>query len=357
MVAVPAMTAPQAAAPSPPSLRLARTLRDRVARIERRAAGDDAGAWDDGKELAAIEEGRLWRHGGYRSMNDFLQRGLRRLAASTARQRWQVARRLPREFACAHGLLKCYFGLRLVALEAIRPTPPALERLLIDAERDGRMTLVPFARASTNEVRRAAARRRPPVDPLRRLPQAWRARLRLLARALRPHEAAGGRPALSISTRGRAPERALVRIAVPLDRLDELQRALGEVLRVRAAPSPSTRHATGQRRDGTYAPPTAPRRPRASPPKQGFLARRSGRFARPVARTAPGASPHRSARQPPAAGPGVVRGDERRPERAGLAPVRARSGSCGPPPPPAHSSTADRRRPATNRRGQRSAPS
>jgi hypothetical protein len=341
MAAIPASTSPAPETLGPPAPHLAQRLRKRVERIEHRAARDDAGAYDDGRELAAIEEGRLWRHGGYRGMNDFLQRGLRRLPASTARQRWQVARHLPRDFVRAQGLLKCYFGLRMVALEAVAPSPAALERLAIDVERGGRMTLVPFALATTNEVRRAAARRRPPVGPLRGLPPGWRARLRPLVQALRPFEAAGARPALSVSTRGRAPERALVRIAVPLDQLAVLYRALGEVLGVRAA----TGRATG-RAIGVAARPPArsggqllsgrtpvPRAPRPS--------------ARPVARTRPGAKPRAddeqraAARTRALAPPGACRTRER--GRAAPPRAPARSSSAGGVPTSAHSSVASSR--------------
>ena len=295
MTAVPASPPPAPETLGPPAPHLAQRLRERVERIEHRAARDDAGAYDDGRELAAIEEGRLWRHGGYRGMNDFLQRGLRRLPASTARQRWQVARRLPRDFVRAQGLLKCYFGLRMIALEAVPPSPAALERLAIDVERDGRMALVPFALATTNEVRRAAARRRRPVRPLRGLPPRWRARLRPLVQALRPFEAAGARPALSVSTRGRAPERALVRIAVPLDQLEVLYRALGEVLGVRAATGRATGRATG-----IAARPPARSRGQLLPGRTP-LPRAPGPSARPVARARPEAKPPENDARPPSA--------------------------------------------------------
>jgi len=322
MAAVPALTPPARDAQSAATLHLAQSLRDRVQRIERRAARDDAGGYADGCELAAIEEGRLWRHGGYRGMNDFLQRGLHRLPASTARQRWQVARRLPRDFVCAHGLLKCYFGLRILALEGVPARPAALECLAIEAERDGRMAVVPFALASTNEVRRAAARRRPCVDPLRGLPPGWRARLRPLVRALRPYDTPGGSPSLSVSTRGRAPERALVRMSVPLDQLEVLYRAIGEVLGVRAA----TGRATGRAIKQAARPPARspgpltlrrPRVPRATPARRG---------ARPGAPACSAANPHAHDARPGAEGLGA-----RAPGRASAVPKPARAVPVVPP--------------------------
>jgi hypothetical protein len=316
MATAPALTVPvrdsaarAAGAGSATAVHLAHILQLRVDRIDRHAARDDASAYDDGRELVAIEQGRLWRHGGYRGMNDFLQRGLRRLAASTARQRWEVARHLPRDFVAQHGLLKCYFGLRMVALEGIAASPAALEHLEVEAERGGQMMLLPFEAASTNEVRRAAARRRPAADPLRGLTAEWRQRLRPIARALRPFETVGGPAAISISARGRAPERALVRIAVPLDQLGVLYRALGEVLGVPASPG----HAAGR------APTVTARRRAMTPPLQPVrrtvgrifaasprtrtrtLSRVPRASARPVARARPEAKEHGNVSRRPAA--------------------------------------------------------
>jgi len=354
MAAEPATTPPTPDSPRFPTPLLAQSLRDRVEGIERRAARDDAGAYRDGQELVAIDEGRLWRHGGYRGMNDLLQRGLRRLPASTARQRWQVARHLPGDFVRRHGLLKCYFGLRIVGLDAVRPSPAALERLAIDAERAGRMVPVPFALATTNEVRRAAAWRRPSADPLRGLSPRWRARLLPLVRALRPYAAATGRPALSISTRGRAPDRALVQIAIPLDQLALLHRALGAVLGVRAATGRAT---AGTAPRPVRSPDGAPARASKRLATRGSRVRR--RSARPVARQSPApgsrasTAPHPAAPGAPARPPTTRPG---RPRSSALPRVQVRSRPSGGRPCPGRGRVVRRRRGATRRRRRRRAP-
>lgn len=218
-----------------PDPRLARELRERVARIEQRAAREDAAAYVDGEELVEIERLGLYRHEGYDNMNAFLVRAFRRLRATAARLRWQVAKHFPRPFALEHGLTKCYFALRLLRAKPGEQWPVEALRLEVPAVRKGRTVRVSFADASANEVEREAKRlgmRQRAARPDFGLPLDLREEFGALISALRPLQR---RDSPLVLSAGRpAGARTMIRFNVEKGRLDLLHRALGDYLRRRS---------------------------------------------------------------------------------------------------------------------------
>ena len=218
-----------------PDPRLARELRERVAEIERRATREDVQAYADGEELVEIERLGLHRHGGYPTMSAFLAGAFKRLPASSARERWQVAKHFPKPFACEHGLTKCYYALRILREKPGEQWPVEALKLEIPAVRGGRDVRVPFAEAGANEVRDEAQRlglRRRAALPHFGLPPDLREELAPLIEALRPLQR---RNAPLVLSAGRpAGDRTMLRINLEKGRLRVLHEALGAYLRRRS---------------------------------------------------------------------------------------------------------------------------